>query len=327
MKYSEIESLIRKIHLAKGVLLTTHKFGDGDGLGAMMSFYHGLKKTGKNVRVVTVDKTISRYDFLSIEQYGENFETLKTPIKKDQLALVFDTNDSRLIEPLYQELKKKCNEIIFIDHHLPLEKGPQPTPGSIINPEAASTGEIAYSILKKMDIPFDTVIAGSLYASVLFDTQRFKFIKNSKRSYQICADLHQYISNSYDIYNQLFCFASKEKLYLFSKAIHRVEFFNNDEIAILEMEAEEFSKNKLNTMISCDFIDRISEVSSVQIAVLILKISEGKYKLSFRSKVKDVAKLAENFDGGGHKNSSGATLVDYQKNIKQEILKYIGGIN
>ena len=323
MNKAQAEYLVQKIRSAKDVLLTTHKFGDGDGLGAMMACYHGLKKIKKNVRAITVDKVASKYDFLFIKKYTENFETLKTPIQKSQLALVFDTNDSRLVEPLYQELKQKCDEIIFIDHHLPLVKGPQPTLGSLIDTKASSTGEIVYFILKNLEVEFDDLIATSLYASILFDTQRFKFIKDSPASYRICADLQRYMTNSDHVYNQLFCFASKEKLYLFSKAINRIKFFNKDEIAILEMTVEEFINNQLDTVASCDFIDRINEINSVQIAVLILKLSDGNYKLSFRSKERNVAKLAECFGGGGHNSSSGATLTNYQKDIKAEVLKSI----
>ncbi len=320
---AQIHNVIKRIHRVKNIILTTHKMCDGDGLGSMLGFYHAFKKINKPVRAITVDGFSHKYHFLSPEKYIERFDQLKTAIEPTEMALIFDTNDYRRIQPLYEELHKKCKEIIYIDHHPVLKAGPKPSVNSIVDISAASTGEICYFILKEMGISMDPSIATALYVSIVFDTQRFHFIKNSEVSHTICADLCKYINNNEHIYTQMFGTTSIKKMNLFSQVINRTEYFYNKQVAIIQITNKELDKNELGIEDACDFLDTSLEVSSTQLSVLIINISENKYKLSFRSKKWDVSKLAELFNGGGHKASSGASLVNYKKNPKQEILKAI----
>ncbi|MYE07688.1 MAG: bifunctional oligoribonuclease/PAP phosphatase NrnA [Oligoflexia bacterium] len=320
---TQITQLISKIQSARNIILTTHKTCDGDGLGSVLAFYHAFKKINKPARAITVDKVSQKYHFLSPEKYTENFEKLKTIREPTEIALVFDTNDYRRIQPLYKELKKHCQEIIYIDHHPILDTGPKPSPYSIIDPTAASTSEICYFLLNEMGVSMDATIATALYVGIVFDTQRFHFTRNSEISHKICADLCQYIKNNESIYTHLFGMTSLNKMTLLSQTINQTEYFYKNQVAVLEITKEELNKNNLDVGDACDFLDMTLDVNSTQLSVLIVHLSKDQYKLSFRSKKWNVSKLAEVFQGGGHKNASGATLVNYKKNPKPEILKAI----
>ena len=268
-----------------------------------------------------MDKVSNKYHFLSPEKYIDRFDQLKNPIEPVEVALVFDTNDSRRIQPLYEELKKKCQEIIYVDHHPVLKNGPKPSEQSIIDTTAASTGQICYFLLKEMGVVMNTQIATALYTSIVFDTQRFHFIKNSGISHAICADLCNYIKDNERIYNYLFGITSLEKINLLSQSIKQTEYFHKNKVAVLEISKKKLEESNLNIEDACDFLDMTLAVNSTQVSILIINLSDNTYKLSFRSKSLDMLKLAEIFHGGGHKTSSGATLIDYVKNPKKEILK------
>lgn len=319
----QLKKLAHKINKAKNIILSTHRMCDGDGLGSMLGFYHALCKINKPVRAITVDKVSSKYHFLSPEKYTERFDQLKNTIEPTEIVLIFDTNDYRRIQPLYEELQKKCKDIIYIDHHPILEISPKPSIHSIINTSAASTGEISYFLLKEMGIKMDPVIATPLYVSIVFDTQRFQFIKNSATSHKICADLCPYITNNEKIYNQLFGMNSLAKINLLSEIIQETEYFHQSKVAVIEITEEELRKKNLNIEDACDFLDMTLAVNSTQLSVLIINLSDNRYKLSFRSKKWNVLKLAELFNGGGHITSSGAILNNYKYNPKPEILKAI----
>ena len=316
--YIQLANTIQNSH---SILLTTHRAADGDGLGSLLGMYHGLKKINKTVRAVTVDKISKKYQFLSPELFTESFDNLKTPIAPTDLALIFDTNDERLVEPLFTELKQKCKKIVFVDHHPPLTRGPKPMEHSLMDTGAASTGELTYALLQQMNIPWDTPMATAIYMSILFDTQRFHFIKHSAISYQICAAMYPYIKDHIIIYSHLFDIRSKEKMTMLSKAIHKIEYLHKDQVAILELTHQEMAAHHLDMSDACDFIDIALGIVSIELAVLIMRMPNGNYKLSFRSKTLDVSLLAEHFKGGGHKNSSGATLTGCTKSPKEDILK------
>jgi len=317
---SQLKKLSHRIQKAKNLVLTTHKICDGDGLGAMLGMYHALVKMEKPVRAISVDKISNKYRLLDIDQYTENFEQLKDPIKPTELALVFDTNDYRRIQPLYDTLHTQCEDIIYIDHHVILE-GLKISEDSIVVPSAASTGEICYFLLKEMGISIDPRIATALYVSIVFDTQRFRFIKRSPISHTICSELCKYIEDNESLYNHIFGVTSLEKMNLLAKTIQNTEYFYKHQVALLWLTIEELNKYHLSIEDACDFLDMTLEVDSTQLAVLIVPLSKNEYKLSFRSKKIDVSKVAGVFKGGGHKFSSGASLKNYEKNLKQEILK------
>ena len=317
---AQLKNLSNYIQTISSVLLTTHKSCDGDGLGSITALYYGLKQLNKKVRIVTVDAVPEKYHFF-IPKDNMSFNELKSPLQPGSLALICDTNDFRLIEPLYTELKNTSKKIIFMDHHCLLSSSPRCTSADyIVQEKAASTGEIIYFLLKELKIKMNTDIAVALYISILSDTQNFQFIKESSNSYKICSELFSYIKNSSFIYHQLFSM-NKEKLHLLAAAIHKAEYFNNEEIALLEINKNQLTDKGLEVPDACDFIEMILKVPSVKIAVLIVTLAENQYKLSFRSKSIDVSRLAEQFSGGGHFHAAGATLTNYKKNIKQEVLQ------
>ena len=322
-KQAQLKKLAQKIHKAKSLILTTHKMCDGDGLGSMLGMYHALRKIGKSVRAVSVDQVSSKYQFLSPEKHIQNFSKDNIVLKPTDMALIFDTNDCRRIQPFYEELQKHTNDIIYIDHHPILTKGPKPTAQSIVDISSASTGEICYFLLKQMGVKMDTAIATPLYTSIVFDTQRFQFIKNSANSHTICADLLKYVKNHQTIYTWLFGFNSRQKINLFCQVMKQTEYFYQDRVAIMEIKEQELKKNKLSIEDACDFLDTTLQVRSTLLSILIVQRAKNRYKLSFRSKSRDVSKLAEIFGGGGHKTSSGASLVNYLKDPKKEILKAV----
>ena len=322
---NQIKQLASQIQKSQSILLTTHRTCDGDGLGSIVALYYGLNQLKKNTRILTVDSVSKKYDFFTPKNNMESFDQLQTPIENYDLTLICDTNDYRLIEPLYTELKNKSKKIIFIDHHCLLKNSPSTyctQAEYVVDDTAASTGEVVYTLFQELKLKMNTSIATALYISILSDTQNFQFIKDSAKSYKICGELFPHIEKHRTIQHHLFSM-SKEKLLLLSEVIKQIEYFNKESIAILTMNKETLSNQGLNVTDACDFIEITLKIPSIKVAALIVQLAEGQYKLSFRSKFIDVSTLAEQFKGGGHTHSSGALLYDYKKDIKSEILQKI----
>lgn len=320
----KVDSLVKSINNADSILLSTHKQCDGDGLGAMLGLYHALKKVGKKVRVISVDAVPQRYSFLNPEKFLDVFEDNPPAIEKTDLALIFDTNDKRLVEPLYEEMNKKVSSILFVDHHPVLNQGPEPTPGSYINTKAASTGEIAYFLIKELGIHFDEKIAKALYTSIAFDTQLFKYVKNSSTSHLICAELIEHITNSEEIHRLLFATHTIEKVKFLSKVLGEIEYFGNGRIAILKLHAKDLLDHKLDMDDSRDVIDMLMNINTLQAAALFREDAKNQYKMSLRSKGSiEVLGIAEAFDGGGHMYAAGATVNGTFSSLKEKIVNLI----
>ena len=319
-----VSSIVKKIQSANSILLSTHKQCDGDGLGAMLGLYHGLKKLGKDVRVVAVDEIPKKYKFLDYDSYLETYENLKTPIQKTDLVMIFDTNDRRLVEPLYTTLEKNCSQIIFIDHHPILNQGPEPTPGSFIDTTAASTGEIAFFVIKSLNIRLDEKIARALYSSLAFDTQIFKYVKNSGNSHLICAELLEYERHADKIHRALFANYTRKKVTYLGKVLSEVEYLSNDRIAILNLSLKDLEEHSLDMDDSRDVIDMIMSIETVVCAAILREDAPNLYKMSLRSKGPiEVLGIAENFGGGGHMFAAGAEIRGLYQDIHDRLVSQL----
>lgn len=319
-----VDSIVRRIQNVKSIILSTHRQCDGDGLGALLALYHGLRKSGKNVRILTVDAVPKKYAFLEPEKHLEVFEGTHSEITATDLSLIFDTNDRRLVEPLFSDLQKHCREILFVDHHPVLNQGPEPTAGSFIETRAASTGEISYFILKGLGIRFDERIAQALYTSISFDTQLFKFVKNSVNSHLIAAELLMHINNAEEIHRHLFSTHTVEKLAFLSKVLGQIEYFGNGKVAILKLRADDLSQHSLDMDDSRDVIDMLMNVNTLQAAALFREDAKNEYKLSLRSKGRiEVLGVAEAFQGGGHMFAAGAYIRGNYADIKEKVVQLL----
>jgi phosphoesterase RecJ-like protein len=319
-----VDSLVRRIQAAQSVILSTHKQCDGDGLGALLALYHGLRKNGKKVRVMLVDAVPKKYAFLEPERYLEIFEGPHAPLDKTDLTLIFDTNDRRLVEPLYSALQSTCAEILFVDHHPVLNQGPEPTAGSYIETRAASTGEICYFLLKGLGIRFDERIGQALYTSIAFDTQLFKFVKNSVNSHLIAAELLMHINNADEIHRNLFATHTIEKVAFLAKVLGEIEYFGQGQVAVLKLHAKDLRDHHLDMDDSRDVIDMLMNINTLQAAVLFREDATNEYKISLRSKGRiEVLGVAEAFQGGGHMFASGAFIRGDYQTVKQKIVQLL----
>lgn len=301
---------------SNSILLTTHKEPDGDGLGSQLALYYALKKIKKNVTLINLDKAPSKYDFLNPQKHIQIFNSR---IAKYDCAVILDTNDRRLISPLYEQLEAQCKSILFLDHHPILEKGPQPTIESVINTKAASTGELTYELIRTMNIPLDTEIAVALYTSLVFDTHMFRYIRNSPNSHLMAAELLKYNIQPEKIHRALFGDFSKNKLLFMAKSLNTVEFFENDKIAYLKIDDKDLGTLDLNKDHTKDLIDMVMNINSIEAAILVRQINSNEFKLSFRSKgTAEVLATAESFGGGGHLYAAGA----YVQNMSIDKIKH-----
>lgn len=316
-----IKKLSSKIKAARSIILSTHRQCDGDGLGAQLGLYHALKKIGKKVRVLNVDATPAKYLFLEPNKHIQYFEKQYDPVQPTDLALILDTNDKRLVDPLYSELEKNCKEIVFIDHHPILSVGPSPTPTSFIDTKAASTGEIAYRLIKELEIPLDAQIARSIYTSIVFDTQLFRYVRNSPASHLIAADLLLYETDPAEVHKFLFANHKVEKFKFLAGLLDQMEYFSDDQLAILKINQSDLSDHGMTLEDSRDLIDLLMNVESLVAAAMIIETGNHQYKVSIRSKgAFEVRAIAEMLGGGGHMYAAGATVEQPYDQVRKTII-------
>ncbi len=315
--------LVEKIASSNNIILTTHKSCDGDGLGSELAIYYCLESLNKNVQIIHQEELHDRYKFIDRDSRVQAFHN-KIDLKPD-LILAFDTNDHRMIEPLYSHFVSEC-EVIFLDHHALLNKGPNPTENSIVDSQAASTGEMTYKLVNALGVPLSKKIAEALYTSIAFDTHVFRFIRNSKSSFNIANELMKFDIDCTWIHRMLFANYSANKVKFLGLSLKDIVFTHKDQVGLLMIPFEMIEAAKVEPEEIHDIVDFILGVDTCEIAVVARELEKNEFRVSFRSKGKfKVLELAEQFDGGGHELACGAFVSSELLPLKERLEKGIEG--
>lgn len=320
-KTQTLSHLVRLIEKSQSILLSTHRQCDGDGLGAELALYFALKKMGKKVQVVNVDATPRKYRFLNPDNHIQYFEQNPNIPQDADLVLIFDTNDERLLFPLFEKFQQLKVTVVFIDHHPLLKLGPRPKEFSWIETRAASTGEMAYVLIKALGIDLDCDMARALYTSITFDTQIFRYIRNSSASHEIAAELVRFPIDPHLVHKHLFGEQTIEKMNLLSQALGQIEYHYEGRVAVVRLKNSDLRSRDLDPDDARDIIDFVMNIETLEAAVLFREDGPELYKISLRSKGHlDVLAIAESLGGGGHIYASGSLNSGSYEDLKSKIL-------
>ncbi len=317
----QVGEIIKK---ASSVVLSTHREPDGDGLGSELAMFYALKHLSKKVRILNLDPTPGRYNFLKHSDQIESFRGDYDKLEETDLALIFDTNDPDHVGPLFDEFSQKCKKIIFVDHHISKNKDYPDKVSFLINKDAASAGEVVYELIKSMKITMDSDIARAIYTAVCFDTQVFKYIRGSSQSHKIAVELLEHEKSPETVHREIFGNYSIRKMDFLSKTISELEYMCNNQVGVIYISSKSMLEHNLSTDDTGDIIDIIMKVDTLKAVALFREDAPSQYKLSLRSRGSvDVFKIARSFGGGGHFNSSGAMVTDEYSNLKAEVVKQL----
>ena len=106
---------------------------------------------------------------------------------------------------------------------------------------------------------------------------------------------------------------------MLGEVLKTLEITSDGKIAWVYATQEMFRKTGTTREDVDGFINHIRSIDSVEVAILVSELENGKSKASFRSKsFVDVGKIADEFDGGGHQRAAGCELSrPYDKAIAQ----------
>lgn len=316
--YTDCMNFLPILKSAETIWLSTHKSADGDGLGSEIALYHALKKNNYRVKIIHNDSIPSRYQFLlaGIETVDAT-KIEHNLITNEDLAIIFDTHDPKLCSPFFEILQQSKTKIMFVDHHVVSEKKFDNIIYNI-NEHSSCTGEIVLEIIHQLNIPLDANIATALYTSLLFDTQNFKFQRDSIKVFEMAKELIQAGANHSQIHRSLFDNWSINKMNYLSKLINNIEYRNN-EFAIICITKSDLKEFSLSTDDVSDLVDLFMSVKNLDGSIVIREDAHNYYKLSFRSRTSEILSWARDFGGGGHLYSAGAWVHDSSENILRKI--------
>lgn len=309
-----MKQIIQYLKNSKKILLTSHINPDGDAIGSLLALGLALSKSGKFTTLYN-ESPVDAYRFLP---YSEHIVD-HCDEKIYDTAIVLDCGNLERIGKIAPNVSQ-IPMIINIDHHLT-------NTGfgnfKIVDPDASSSSEIVYKLIKKMGIKINNAIAAAIYTGIFTDTGSFRFSNTNRMAFQICEEMvtigvipHQIASNIYGTY-------TLGRLRLLNLSLDSLRVSPNGSLSIMEVTQEMLKKTGANSTDINELINYGKAIAGIKIAVLIHEQEVKKenknglkhFHVSLRSNGSvDVANIASSFGGGGHPAAAGfdveSTLAD-----------------
>jgi phosphoesterase RecJ-like protein len=306
---SQVVSLIES---GQRFAITSHVRPDGDGLGSSLAFMHILESLGKDVTVAMRDPVPHAYRQLP----GAN-RVIQTARFDDLYDGVFVIECSDADRPGLYDLERQF--LVNIDHHATTELF-----GNInwIDSTASAVGEMIYNLCKAMGVKVTPEIAKCIYAALLTDTGSFHFSNTTERTFKVARELVGYGANPAEIaralfYNQPFC-----KVKLMGLVLSTLQCDVSGRIAWIVM-TQEMMRHAGACEDDCDgIVNYPLAIGDVDVVAFFKEVAPGRYRISLRSKGGvNVAKLANCFGGGGHRNASGCTVEGALPEVERQVIE------
>jgi bifunctional oligoribonuclease and PAP phosphatase NrnA len=298
------ERVLEHIHADTHFALATHEHPDGDALGSLVAMQELLSALGKDsVMYVSPDDLPLPSEY---EVFVLDAAIHAPPADIAERTVVF--LDCGNIDRNSASVLRDGAHLLNIDHHHDNTRF-----GTLnhVVPAASCTAEIVWDLMHGLELQPSAVAAQALYIGLITDTGRFMYENTGPRAHLMAADLIEAGVDVADVYRRLYEEMPPEKLVLMAVALSQLQRFDDGEVTLASLSAEDFERSGAEEHYSEGIIDQLRAVRGTKVAVLVREVMSGErrgqYKVSLRATDDDVdvSLIARAQGGGGHRRAAG----------------------
>jgi bifunctional oligoribonuclease and PAP phosphatase NrnA len=287
-------------------LVTTHTRPDGDALGSQLAVAEALESLGKKAVRVIPSRLPPRYEFLDPNRHIMAYGGPTDYLRQCDAILVVDTGTWNQLAGVADFIRGSSAEKFVIDHH---QTQDELGGGRFVDTNSESCGRLTWEAICALGVVVTPTMANYLFMAVATDTGWFRHTNTSAATMTLAAELISCGAKPTELYEWIYETNTKPRLALRGRSLSRLATSDNDRVAWSEIYAKDYADTGAIPLDTEDLINDPRSLAGNIIALLFIEQPDGQIKISFRSKEPvDVAKLAEQFGGGGHKRAAGATL-------------------
>ncbi|HVA49052.1 MAG TPA: DHHA1 domain-containing protein [Pirellulales bacterium] len=297
------------IHFHQRFLLTSHIRPDCDALGSELGMAGLLDALGKDVLIVNAQKTPPNLAWIDT---ARRIKTLGVDVQLPDLAdrevmLVLDTSAWQQLGDMAIVLRQTTAKKAVLDHHVSEDDlGAE----AFKNVQAEATGRLVLEAAGWLGVPLTPEIATPLFAAIATDTGWFRFSSTTGDTYRFAGKLIDGGAKPTEIYRSLYEQDTLARLQLIGRTLARAQSEMVGRLIHTTVFQDDFKATAALPSDTEDVVNLTLTVAGTEVAVIFVEQPNGKFKISFRSRSSfDCSRLAEQFDGGGHKAAAGA-MVD-----------------
>ena len=309
-----LSQVVELIENKQNFAITTHFRPDGDGIGSSLGLCWLLRSLGKNAEVIASDNIPASY----LQLPGADEIRKVSEVDKNYDA-VFVIECSDVARPHIKRLENQFT--VNIDHHSTCAHF-----GSInwIDPTASAVGEMIYNLCKAIGGRITREIAECLYLALVTDTGSFHFPNTTERTLKVASELVKVGVRPAQISETVYNSYPWSRIELMRQVLGTVKRDESGRVAWMRQTIE--MKNSAGAVDGDNngFVNIPLAAKEVEAVVYMREIEPDVYRVSLRSKDGiNVARIAEKFGGGGHKNAAGFRAEGDWDKAEREIVSVI----
>ena len=311
-----LDDILVELKNAKTIVILTHESPDGDAISSSLSVFHALQQYGKNVDVV-IPEHAKDFDFLpGADQILNNGKE-----EQYDLAISVDCTDLKRLAggKEYFETAKKTVEI---DHH---SVNAMFADYNYVDPVSPSCCQVLIGMFEYYGVEITKEIANCILTGMITDTGGFQWGGVTPETFEFAAELIRKGAKIKEICRKALRNKTKAHCKLERLVYDRLEFYENDKIAISYITIEDNQNTGAKLGDEEGLTEMLRDIEGVEVAVL-LKEKEGKngYKASLRShETINVSEICLLLGGGGHPGAAGCFIPGTLEQAKAKILDAI----
>jgi phosphoesterase RecJ-like protein len=313
----DMAEVLEELRAATKLIVVTHENPDGDALGSLVGMQKLLLALGKDSLIFIDAGELPlpyEYRFLPLDGLVS-----QPPPDLDERTIVF--LDCGNLERNPAEALQRVggtNHILNIDHH---HDNTRFGTANLVLPSASCTAEIVWELIHGFGVPLTRPIAEALYVGLITDTGCFMYENTGPRAHVMAAELIEAGVDVHGIYKHVYEGIPFGKLMLLSRALSRVERYDEGRLTVTCLTAEDFECAQAEESYSEGVIDHLRAVRDTLMAALVRDRLDGEggpeaddggrrlRKVSLRASdvSVDVSAIARAAGGGGHRAAAGFT--------------------
>jgi phosphoesterase RecJ-like protein len=302
-------------------LLTTHIRPDGDGIGSMLALAEVLQQQGKEVHMVIASSFPPRYRFLDPQARIQQLTPPGDAWRQAEVVIVLDTGTWNQLATFGPFLRALPAAKVVIDHHQT-----QDDLGALrlVDTTAEATGRLVFEAIAALGVTLPAAAANALMVAVAMDTGWFRHNNATAKTFALAANLVAAGACPELLYERLFEESSLPRLKLTGLVLERLQVTAGGRVAYTEIHRSDYAMTGAVPQDTEDLVNYTRSLAGVQVGLLFMEQPRGGVKVSFRARAGvDVARVAEQFGGGGHRLASGAILEGPLEAARARVLQAV----
>lgn len=309
-----LETMAAAVREAPDWLIVTHERPDGDALGSALAVGHILSALGKGWTFVVSEVVPDRFRFLPQFEAITQLEDVSNAAYRHVIAV--DCADESRFAGVASIIAADAT-ILNIDHH---QTNPRFGAVSYVDDLAAATCELIFHLARALDVLLETNLATCLYTGILTDTGGFSYPNTTREIHQIAAELLASGVQPYDVAEPALEARTIEQMKLLQAALKDMFISDDGRYALIFVTQDMLSDLHATDDDAEGLVGFARSVETVEIGVLLRERGDGQVKASLRSKRHiDVARIAQQFGGGGHARAAGCVVRGPMSAAKETI--------